>query len=189
MFNGVVAEGLLDGRARLGTVELAERGITGRGVLLDVAQSSGVPWLDDGDRVFPEDLERCEEAQGVRVREGDILVVRTGYRGRTLTGPKKGPGYRRPGMQAACLPWLRERDISVIASDVPTDCFPAGYELGLPIHTVGMWAMGLWIVDNCYLEELATHCHQTGRYDFLWTIAPLRLSGMSCSPVNPLALF
>jgi kynurenine formamidase len=190
MFNGVeVAGALSEHGAIVGAIDLVSGGIAGRGVLLDVARSRGMPWLEDTDRVFPDDLERCASEQGVEIEPGDCVLVRTGYRARTLTGPKKGPGYRRPGLQAACLPWLRERDVAVISSDVPVDCFPFDYEIGLPIHTIGMWSIGLWIVDNCHLEELGGLCADSGRYDFLLAIAPLKLGRMSCSPVNPLAIF
>jgi len=52
-----------------------------------------------------------------------------------------------------------------------------------------MVAMGLWIVDNYDLEDLAQICQRLGRYEFMATIAALRLKNSTGSPVNPLALF
>jgi hypothetical protein len=49
--------------------------------------------------------------------------------------------------------------------------------------------MGLWLVDNCQLEDLAAACERHGRWEFQLTIAPLRFNGVTGSPVNPLALF
>jgi hypothetical protein len=49
--------------------------------------------------------------------------------------------------------------------------------------------MGLCLVDNCDLEELAETCSRLSRYEFLLTIAPLRLMGGTGSPANPLATF
>ena len=54
-----------------------------RGVLLDVARTKGVRWLEAGVGVMPEDLEEAEKAAGVRVESGDILLVRTGYYGQS----------------------------------------------------------------------------------------------------------
>jgi kynurenine formamidase len=191
IFNGVDARAALTrSGAVAGSVELARNGIVGRGVLLDVAAARGVPWLDDTDAILPADLEDCEERTGVRVGPGDCLVVRTGYRARAPQGAPKVPGYARPGLQASCLPWLRERDVAVVSSDVPTDCWPYGNEtLGLPVHTVGLWAIGLWLVDNCDLETLSRHCARTGRYEFFYSIAPLCLPQGTGSPVTPLAVF
>jgi kynurenine formamidase len=191
LFNGVPLSDALGPRgARLGGVELSAPGIVGRGVLLDVALARGVPWLDDHDVVLPADLDRAEERYGAVVGPGDCLVVRTGYRLHKPGGELKGPGYARPGLQAACLPWLRERDVAVVCSDVPSDCWPHGYDgLGQPIHTVGLWAIGLWLIDNCAVEELAAACADEGRNEFLFTVAPLVLTHGTASPVNPLAVF
>ncbi len=172
-----------------GTIEAVKPGIVARGVLLDVAASRGVPWLEDGDPVYPEDLERCEAAAGLRVGKGDVLYVRTGYRARLPNGPtvRFAP---RPGLHASCLPWLYERQVAVVAADVATDVVPHDYaDLGMPVHTVGMWAMGLWLLDNCDHEALGDACKTLSRWSFLTVIAPLVLADGTGSPVNPIAIF
>jgi kynurenine formamidase len=156
--------------------------------LLDIPADAGRPWLEDGEAILPEDLERSEARAGLRVGRGDILFVRTGYRRRLPDGPavRHAP---RPGLGAACLPWLQEREVAVLGSDVPIDVFPHGYDdLGLPIHAVGMWAMGLWLLDNCDLERLADHCARIGRAEFLVVLGPLALTAGSGSPINPIAV-
>lgn len=188
-YNGIPASTELEGPRTRGTIDAVGHGVVGRGVLLDVAASQGRDWLDDGEAIYPDDLEACEEAAGVHVGKGDILFVRTGYRKRLPDGPgARGSG--RPGLQAACLPWVQERQVAVVASDVAVDLAPDGYDgLGKPFHTVGMWAMGLWLLDNCGLEDLSAHCAQTGRYAFMAVLAPIRVQGGTGSPTNPLALF
>jgi kynurenine formamidase len=174
--------------ALVGSIELASDGVVGRAVLLDVPASQGRKHLDDGEAVFPDDLDRCEELQQVRVRSGDILLVRTGYRLHSPRGPAtRAGGY--PGLQASCLPWLRERDVALLATDTAADVHPNDYAMGMPIHTVGMWAMGLWLVDNCSFEQLALECASRGRWEMLFMIAPLTLSAATGSPINPLAVF
>ena len=71
-------------------------------------------WLDLGETVLPSELSAMEEAQGVQVREGDILFVRTGhYRRRNEEGPRPiEDGW--PGLHGACLPWIRERGVAVL---------------------------------------------------------------------------
>jgi kynurenine formamidase len=172
-----------------GTIEAVRAGIVSRGVLLDVAGVRGVPWLEDGEPIRPDDLERCEAGAQTRIRRGDVVFVRTGYRKRLPNGPAARYAHR-PGLHASCLPWLYQREVAVIASDVATDVVPHDYgELGLPVHTVGMWAMGLWLLDNCSLESLAEHCRERRRSAFLALIAPLDLADGTGSPVNPIALF
>jgi len=190
VLDGVSYNGLPAGSpGAAGTVEAVADGILGRGILLDLPQAQGRAWLDDGEAIMPEHLEACEKAAGVRVGRGDLLFVRTGYRKRMPDGPSERHAPR-PGLQAACLPWLSEREVAVIASDVANDVIPHGYEeIGLPIHAVGMWAIGLWLVDNCGLEELASTCARLGRWEFLSVLAPLVLRDGSGSPINPLAIF
>lgn len=178
------------GGAMVGSIELAGGGILSRGVLLDIPRVKGVPWLDASDPIFSEDLEAAEVIEGVRVEAGDILFARTGFPGRRA---ELGPRPVSDGvcaLQAACLPWLRERDVAVLGADTGNDVMPAQYPaIGLPIHGVGMGAMGLWILDNPDYEELARVCERLGRWEFGVIIAPLKLANATGSPVNPLAMF
>jgi hypothetical protein len=59
----------------------------------------------------------------------------------------------------------------------------------LPIHSVGIVALGLHLMDNLDLEGVAQACAQENRWEFLLTVAPLVLRRGTASPVNPLALF
>jgi kynurenine formamidase len=168
-------------------------GIVTRGVLLDVARARGVPWLEPGEGAYPEDLEAAEASQGVRVEPGDGVLLRTGYgRWRHETG-KVSPmeeGITQPGWQAACLPWLRERGVSFIGCDTANDVSPSGYsQIALPVHVIGLVAMGLWLMDNCDLEELAVTAERLSRWQFLLSVNPLRLTGLTGSAVNPIATF
>jgi kynurenine formamidase len=166
-------------------------GVQTRGVLLDVASLREVSWLEPGEAVFPSDLEEAEQRAGVRVDEGDVVLLRTGYgRKRHEQGPDDVATVGRAGWHASCLPWFRERGVAMIACDTAQDAIPSGYpQLRDPIHAVGIVAMGLWLIDNCDLETLAETCTRLGRCEFLFTLAPLRWVGATGSPANPLATF
>jgi kynurenine formamidase len=167
-------------------------GVATRGVLLDITKVCQKDWLEPGEGIFPEDLEAAERAQGVRVAAGDALLVRTGhYLRRLREGPKPldGRNLQYPGLQAACLPWLHERQVALLGCDTANDVQPDGYtDLRLPIHTVGIVAMGLWLLDNCNHEELQRACARLGRWEFLFVLAPLKLKNGTGSPMNPIAL-
>ncbi|PYO00632.1 MAG: hypothetical protein DMD91_10150 [Candidatus Rokuibacteriota bacterium] len=176
--------------ATVESVELLHDGVVSRGVLLDVAALKG-RWLDSGEGVMPEDLDAAEQAQGVRVEPGDILLIRTGYYGRRLKqGPRNPLKDGSPAAHVACAPWFRERGVAMLGTDTHNDVSPLPYpRLGNALHIVSLVAMGLWLIDNGNLEDLAAACQSRGRWDFLLTIAPLRLHGTTGSPVNPIALF
>ena len=177
--------------AAIQSIDVARDGIVGRGVLLDIARLRGVDWLEPGEGVFPEDLEAAERAAGVEVGPGDILLCRFGTVAmRNAHGPSKGVFDRRPGLHAACCPWLHERQVSALGSDTAQDLFPSGYSgLRAPMHQVGIVAMGLWLIDNCDLEALGDICAETRRAEFLLTVGALRIEHGTGSPVNPIAMF
>jgi kynurenine formamidase len=120
-----------------------------------------------------------------------VLLVRTGEGGARRSEKKDyNPNKPRSGYQAACLPWLNDRGIAMIGSDVAQDPSPSGYRtVNMPIHMVGIVAMGLWLIDNCQLEDLAAACAERNRWAFQFMLAPIRFQGVTGSPVNPLAVF
>jgi hypothetical protein len=61
--------------------------------------------------------------------------------------------------------------------------------MGNSFHVVSLVAMGLWLIDNANLEELAQTAGRLNRWEFLMTVAPLRLKNVTGSPVNPIAVF
>jgi kynurenine formamidase len=190
-YNGKPAELV---NAMFGATNLAVTGLHGgiftRGVLIDIPALRGVDWLQPGEAVYPEDLEAAEKKQGVRVAKGDVVLLRTGY-GRQKR--EQGPVPTEKGQaawQASCLPWLHERGVAAIGCDTANDVVPSGYgQVALPIHAVGIVAMGLWLIDNCDLEEAAKACARLRRWEFCFTLAPLRIEGGTGSPVNPIASF
>lgn len=176
-----------------GALELAihelRDGVVTRGVLLDVPRLRGVRWLEPGEPIYVDDFEGCERAQGVRVEPGDALLIPTGrWDYRDVHGPWE-PHAKLAGLDASCLPWLHERGVAALGSDGISDVVPSRIEgVRLPIHNVAIVAMGLHLLDNLELRDLARACAEEGRWEFLLTIAPLVVRRGTASPVNPIAL-
>jgi kynurenine formamidase len=197
MFNGIPAATVTaEGGARNGSIELAERGIVTRGVLLDVARLLGRDVLEPGHAVDADELERAAVAAGVAVEPGDLVMVRTGYgsirRARPMLladGEDESGAPHLPGLGVASLPWFAAHDVAVVGTDTATEARPTPYSFNAPVHAVLMCAMGAWVIDNLDLEELARTCDGLGRWEFFVTVAPLRLRRATGSPVNPIAVF
>ena len=183
MYNGyAVEEVTADGANKLGIERMGARGISGRGVLLDIATVKGVV-LDPGTPIFPKDLEKAEEAQQLRVEEGDILLVRTGAGVRNTR-------EQRSGLHPQSLPWLHERSVAVLGSDGDNDVHPSEFKRWKSaMHSVAIPYMGLPLLDNAELDTLSRVCQEEKRWEFFLTIAPWRFRGTTSSPVNPIALF
>jgi kynurenine formamidase len=140
---------------------------------------------------MPQDIEEAERRCGFRVEEGDILMVRTGQlQRRNQEGPVDPSVAGSTACQAACLPLFHQRGIAMICSDTGNDVMPPQYSrLSNPIHQVGIVAMGLWILDNANLDDLAEACRQRQRWEFMMCVGPLRLFNGTGSPLNPIAVF
>jgi kynurenine formamidase len=175
--------------AKSHSVTVAREGIITRGVLVDAPRHRGVPWLDPGTPVHRHEVEAILDADGVEVREGDALLLRTGYgRSRIENGPKYDG--TQAGWGASCLPLFHERGVAVIAADTSQETHPSGFKgFRGPIHGIGIAAMGLWLLDNCNLEALAETCNELGVHEFAVVLAPIPFVGATGSPMNPLALF
>jgi kynurenine formamidase len=185
MYNGIPAEHVtITGATRL-DVRAARAGVVTRGILVDLPQLRGVPHLDPGEAVLPEDLEAAERAHGYEIGEGDAVILRTGFREPSATDHSGA----QPGWHVACLPWLHERNVAIVGSDVDNDVRPSGYEsCALPFHFVAIVAMGLPLIDNCRLDLISAECARRDRWEFMFVLAPLSIQGGTGSPTNPLAI-
>lgn len=160
----------------------ARGGFMTRGILVDLA--------DLNRAATPQDVEEALGRAGLDVQPGDALFLRTGL-SRIRHAGEEPPATFVGGWDATMLPWLREKDVSAIGSDVANDTAPtAGFrEMYAPIHIVGLVALGLWLIDNLDLEELAATCAQYNRWDFHLAVQPLPMEGATGSAVNPIATF
>jgi kynurenine formamidase len=182
-----------DGAAKNSIARLQQR-VVARGVLLDVTAALGLPWLDDGVAVAPEQLDQCAEAQGVEVGPGDVVLVRSGRIARVRAEGEWGQTFvfgPSPGLSVRCARWLREHDVAAVATDtVAVEVMPTEVEdCMMPLHMICLRDMGLTFGEIFDLEELARTCAAKKRYEFLFVAAPLPITGAVGSPINPLAIF
>lgn len=176
----------------------AERGIAGRGVLLDVdrwlsAQGRPLDWRSDA-VVSVEDLRGCAADQGVEVSTGTILLVRTGWEsGFTAASHAERsalatPSFRCPGIDPseAMITWLWDSGVVAVAADNFTlEPFPFHQPW---LHSALLNRLGIPIGEFWHLDELAAACNAAGRYEFLLTSAPLNGPGSAGTPANALAI-
>lgn len=192
MYNGFPAEEVLSTGARRDTIMSACHGIAGRGVLLDIPATRDVRWLDPVDKVTVADLEEAERRGGVDVGPGDILLVSVGRSRRVQEEGRSIPLYAFAGLDAACIPWLRERDVAVLGSDGVSDSFGGTDRISgwpMPVHQIAIVSMGVHLMDNLDLAALADACAEERRWSFFLTVSPLRIPGGTGSAVNPIAVF
>ncbi|WP_327244943.1 cyclase family protein [Streptomyces sp. NBC_01320] len=164
--------------------------LVSRGVLLDVARAHGVDRLPGDHAVTPEDLDAAEEFAGIRVRAGDIVLVRTGQVQVYLAGDKHAYAYPSPGLSIRTPEWFHARDVAAVANDTLTfEIFPAEIEdLWLGVHALDLVEMGMLQGQNWNLETLSAACAEEERYGFLLSAMPEPFVGATGTPVAPVAL-
>jgi kynurenine formamidase len=192
MYNGHDARRVDGGGVNVLGIEHTRAKMVGRGVLLDVPRHKGVPWLADGCGISNDDLDATAKAQGVEVRKGDFVIVRTGQMERCLAEKKWGnyAGGDAPGVRFENCYWCQEKQVAGICSDTwgvevrPNETT----EVQQPWHWVVIPAMGLTMGEMFYLAELAEDCAADGVYEFFFIGPPLIITGGTGSPINPLAI-
>ena len=56
------------------------------------------------------------------------------------------------------------------------------------LHCALMRNLGIAMTEACWLDDLAAACAADRRWDFLYTAAPLKVTGASGAPVNPVVI-
>jgi kynurenine formamidase len=153
-----------------------------RGVLLDVAGAKRLPadYLISAD-----ELHGAARASGIEIREGDVVLVRTGF-GATWNDPDEY--LKAAGVSTAGSQWLADMKVRAVGADNmafdTVDSFDKELGVNLPGHLVLLVRAGIPIVENLNLEELA----EAGVKEFAFICLPLKMRGVTGSPVRPLAL-
>jgi kynurenine formamidase len=154
-------------------------------VLLDVAVHRGVERLPDQELVGAQELREVAEAQGIAIREGDVVLVRTGS-GALWHDPDAY--LRGAGMASDAARWMAELRVRAVGADNVAWDLPdvLDEEMGmmLPAHAILLVRNGIYILEHLYLEELG----RDRVYEFAFLCLPLKLRGATGSPVRPIAL-
>lgn len=161
--------------------------IVRRGVLLDIAANEGVEALTPEFSVTSSDIQQTARNQGVDIRAGDVVLLRTGW-GRFWNDPERFvTGGRHgqpcgPGPETGGAMWLSSRRIFAAGSDtVAFERLPAAT---MPVHVHLLVESGIHIIENLNLEELS----RQKVYEFLFVAAPLKIRGATGAPLRPLAI-
>lgn len=212
-YNGRTEEEVRAGR--LGIHAAAREGIVGRGVLLDVERhvaASGTPIDPESSfEVMPDLLDATAAAEGVELREGDILCLRTGwiawYLGLDAAGRAKPANasltyvdFHCPGLsfKPEMAAYLWDRGVAAVAADNPTvelmppPPSPSGdpnlTDPNSTLHAQVMGKLGMTLGEFFDFEALAADCASDGVYEFFFAAAPIAVTGGVGSPPAAVAV-
>jgi kynurenine formamidase len=184
IYNGFPADGMkpYEGAEHCG-IEKAGPILT-RGVLLDVARSKGVGYLEPEYVITAADLEFALAQTGTQLRAGDVVAIRTGWLERFLADASD-IGFSQPGIGLEAADWLASHDpVAVAADNSAVEVQPFDQGRFLAVHRELLVKRGVYLIEHVNLRELA----EDGCYEFLFGVSPLSVTGATASPVNPFAV-
>jgi kynurenine formamidase len=194
IWNGYPAEFTAGGLKKASVFPLADKGIVGHAVLIDMARFRGKEVLGRGETFSHEDLLAAAEKQGVTIQKRDILMIRTGWIGSYYNTPDEifYKDFLEPGLTYTpeLLEWFQEMEIpnlstDTIANEVTIDPVSGA---ALTLHVALMRNLGITLSEILALDKLAADCAADGQWDFLYTAGPLKIWNGTGAPVNPVVI-
>ncbi|MBC7679239.1 MAG: cyclase family protein [Pseudorhodobacter sp.] len=193
IWNGYDARTTIGGLAKASVEPIAQRGIVGGAVLLDMARFRGKDNLAAAETFTHEDLLACAAAQGITIEKRDILIIRTNFLKLFFElGDAFYEGFCEPGLvySPELVQWFQDMEIpnlvtDTIANEVTTD---PNNGVALVLHNALMRNLGVTLTEIADLELLAEDCAADKQYAFLYVAAPLKVALGSGSPVNPVVI-
>jgi kynurenine formamidase len=189
LFGGIDAATSEDaaGLLKLGIEAYPKERFVNRGVLLDVARFKNMDALAPGYEITADDLEAAAKAEGVEIRPGDSVLIRTGY-GKFFEADKAKYMGLRPGPGESAARWLASKKIFLTGDDQMTyEVFPQQGSV-FPCHRILIADNGIYLVENMNLEELSKALADMKVYEFVLVLNPPRIRGATGAAANAFAI-
>jgi kynurenine formamidase len=173
----------MSGAGRLG-IEKVE-GFAARAVLLDMPLFYGdeAGWVDHDRTISAEDLQGAAEREGVEVQAGDVVLIRTGYLQWWWANQPNPQSQGQAGIGQDAARWLAERDVIVVGGDnAAVEVIPFDDNDFLNVHKILLVQHGIYLLEFLDLSAPAGD----GAYAGLLLVGPLKVTGATGSPINPI---
>ncbi len=201
-YNNTERKEIMSGpNGKLGIHKWANK-VVGRGVLIDVFKfcaDAGRP-RDPGttEEYTIDDLEGAVSAQGVELRPGDILLVRTGWMQHYLASSQEAKttmgtaeGLTSIGLDHGreMAGWLWDHRVAALGTDCPAvETWPWKDFEKDALHFRTLALLGLPIGEQFVLDALAADCAADGVWESMVVSVPLYIVGGIASPPNAVAI-
>jgi kynurenine formamidase len=184
-YNGNRAKGFVTttGLTKLGTHKLPP--IVTRGVLLDMTRQYNTDMLAEGTTFNRKEIESSATAQGVKIREGDVVLFHTGWM-KLMGNDNERFMAGEPGLGVEGARYLARLGVVAIGADTwgleavpaedPTQVFP--------VHPELLAKNGVYILENMDTHALAAD----EAWEFLFVLGQPKFVGAVQAIINPVAI-
>jgi kynurenine formamidase len=175
-----------------------------RGVIIDVVKvfeqagklksnpACRKPCLDKGTVITAADLQAGLNMYNVTLREGDVVIIHTGWEDLFLQYPKQNAVYNggEPGIGIEAAKWLAEQKIVAVGMDTwGVEVIPGeNPKLAFPVHQFLLPDNGIHIIENVRTDLIADEAAKTGRATFFFSMTVPKVVGLTGTFTAPEAI-
>jgi len=184
-YNGHKAQDIVavDGLKKLGVEGIPP--IVTRGVLINMAQHFDTDMMDAGKAFNRAEIEAAAKAQGVEIRQGDVVLFHTGWM--SLLG-KDNERFSKgePGLGVDGARYLADLGVVAVGADTwAVEVLPFEEGAGtFEVHQTLLAKNGVYILENMNTHELAADKVN----EFMFVLGQPKVKGAVQMMVNPIAI-
>ncbi|MEM8563046.1 MAG: cyclase family protein [Pseudomonadota bacterium] len=175
----------VSGLKKLGTHQVPP--MIGRGVLLDMTRHFSMPMLPAGKGISAEDLKQAAIAQDVEIKQGDVVLIHTGWTDGMLKSDPAAWGSGEPGLTNDAARHLASLNPMAVGADTwGIEAIPAiEGDKTFYGHVIFLKENGIYLLETMDTGRLA----QEGVKEFLFVLGQARIRGTVQMVINPVAMW
>lgn len=175
----------LTGLTKLGTDKVPP--MVARGVLIDMAKHFKVASMAPGQAITPADIDAAMKAQGVQIRQGDVVLFHTGYTDAKLKSDSKTWVSTQPGLTNAAAVHRAKMNPMAVGADTwgLEEVPPAPGDRLFYGHVTFLKEHGIYILETMNTGRLAKESVK----EFMFVLGQARVKGTVQMIINPVAMW
>lgn len=141
------------------------------------------PCLEKGTVITPEDLQAGLKLTNTTLREGDAVILHTGWVDIFLQYPAKNTEYNsgEPGIGKAAAKWLIDQKVVLVGADTwAVEVIPAeSQNEAFRVHQMLITENGIHIIENVRTDLMAAEAARSGRSTFFFSMTVPKAVGLT----------
>ena len=158
-----------------------------RGVVINMAKHFGVKTMEAGQAIFAKDLKEAMSNQGISPKEGDVILIHTGWTDGKFESDPKAWGSAEPGTSNDAMEYLMQFNPMAVGADtwgvdvVP----PAKGDKVFYGHVTALQNNGVYLLEVMDTGGLI----RENVKEFMFVLGQARVEGTVQMIINPVAIW
>lgn len=158
-----------------------------RGVVINMAKHFGVETMEAGQAIFANDLKEAIKNQNITLKEGDVILIHTGWTDGKFVSDPKAWGSGEPGTSNDAMEYLMQFNPMAVGADTwGVDAVPpAKGDKVFYGHVTALQNNGVYLLEVMDTGKLA----KEGVKEFMFVLGQARVEGTVQMIINPVAIW